>query len=77
MRPPRTIAQNLTPHKARSAAMAYTLVRAENCAVLRKKPRLAFEKDGYSYEIVRDGDHRFTGHHIRIAKASDYRSPKL
>ncbi len=36
--------------------MAHTLVRAENCDVLRKNPRLTFEKNGFSYEIVRDGE---------------------
>lgn len=37
-------------------AMAHTLVRAENCSVLEKNPRLTFEKDGYSYEIAREGE---------------------
>ncbi len=36
--------------------MAHTLMRVENCSVLQKNTRLTFEKDTYSYEILRDGD---------------------
>ncbi len=47
-------------HAAQAAeldsAMAHTLMRAENCDVLKKHPRLTGEKDGYSYEIVREGE---------------------
>lgn len=48
-------------HRAQAAeldsAMAHTLVRVESCGVLQKNPRLAVEKDGYTYEIVREGEH--------------------
>jgi len=36
--------------------MAHTLMRAENCGVLRENPHLTVEKGGYSYEIVREGE---------------------
>ncbi len=38
------------------SAMAHTLMRVENCGALKDNPRLAAEKDGYSYEILREGD---------------------
>jgi len=36
--------------------MAHTLTSVEHSDVLVKNPRLSFEKNGYSYEIARDGN---------------------
>ncbi len=46
--------ENLT--KRRPTAMAKALESVTDCEILRSHPRLAFRKDAFSYEVVRQGN---------------------